>query len=69
MATSWPVRFSTTTLRMLRQPCDSALSAASLSSMILPARQPPSAVTSTVACASSMRSLSDIAENPPNTTE
>ena len=47
IGTSWPVRFSTMTLRMLRQPCDSALSAASLSSMTLPARQPPSAVIST----------------------
>ncbi len=32
--------------------------------MILPARQPPSAVTSTVACASSMRSLSDMRGKP-----
>ncbi len=57
------------TLRMLRQPCDSALSAASFSSMTLPPRQPPSAVISSSAPASSMRSLSDGAEKPPNTTE
>ena len=49
---------------MLLQPRDRALSTASLSSMTLPARQPPSAVTSTVAWASSMRSLSDMRRKP-----
>jgi hypothetical protein len=37
--------------------------------MTLPPRQPPSAVMSSTAPASSMRSLSDSAEKPPNTTE
>ena len=35
----------------------------------MPPRQPPSAVMTTRAPASSMRSRSDIAEKPPNTTE
>src|SRR5262245_55148363 len=64
LVTTWPVRFSATILPMLLQRCESALSAVSLRSMFLPAQQPPSAVTRTVAPASSMRSLSDMAENP-----
>ena len=47
----------------------SASSAICFSGTILPRRQPPSAVTSSVACASLMRSRSDSALKPPNTTE
>ena len=51
------------------QPSSSALSVAALSSTTLPPRQPPSAVITKRAPASSMRSRSDSAEKPPNTTE
>ena len=54
---------------MVGQPIDSALSAAAFSSTTWPPRQPPSAVISARAPASSMRSFSDSAEKPPNTTE
>ncbi len=69
MGTGLPVRFSTITLRTLGQPLASALSAAALSSITCPARQPPSAVITSFASVSSMRSLSAGAEKPPNTTE
>ena len=57
------------TRSMVGQPSASALSVAAFNSTMLPPRWPPSAVMTTLAPASSMRSLSDSAENPPNTTE
>ena len=45
-----------------------ASSTAGLSAAGLPRRQPPSAVMTSLASASLMRSLSASAENPPNTT-
>ncbi len=64
-----PVRLSTMTRCTLAQPELSALSAAALSSIACPPRQPPSAVITSRASVSSMRSLSAGAEKPPNTTE
>ncbi len=46
-----------------------ATSTAGLSRLGLPLRHPPSAVTSTLASASLMRSRRASDENPPNTTE
>src|SRR3569623_1744564 len=51
---------------MVAQPWLSAMSAACFNSTILPPRLPPSAVMSSLAPASSKRSLSDSAEKPPN---
>ena len=45
-----------------------ASSAAGLRPTALPRRQPPSAVMTTLACASLMRPASASAEKPPNTT-
>ena len=47
----------------------SATSAFAFSGTIAPRRHPPSAVMSTLASASLMRSDSESGENPPNTTE
>ena len=63
------MRCSTITVSMVLQPIASALSAAALSSTLCPPRQPASAVIRQRAPASSMRSFSDSAEKPPNTTE
>ena len=49
--------------------CRTASSALSLSGTTEPRRQAPSAVMSTFASASMIRSRSDSALNPPNTTE
>ena len=46
-----------------------AASALSFNGTIAPRRHAPSAVMSTLACASLIRSRSDSALNPPNTTE
>ncbi len=62
-----PPRRTTTTCRTPGVP-SSASSANVLSGTSAPRRNPPSAVTRTVARASLMRSRSDSAENPPNTT-
>src|SRR5580698_4813169 len=51
------------------QPSASALSTAALSSTAPPPRHPPSAVMTSFAPASSIRSFTAFAENPPNTTE
>src|SRR5579884_1844659 len=67
IGTASPVRRSTTTRRTLGVPA-SASSALRLSGTTAPRRYPPSAVTSTVAAASLMRSRSESAENPPKTT-
>ena len=69
MLIGWPVRLSTITRRTLLQPLASAWSAAALSSTAWPPRQPPSAVITSLASVSMMRSLSAGAEKPPNTTE
>ena len=65
--TAWPVRVSITTCSTEGQPpCSvSASSTAPLSSTILPRRQPPSAVTMTLAVASFTRSRIACAEKPP----
>ncbi len=47
----------------------SATSALALSGTAAPRRQPPSAVISTLASASLMRSARESEEKPPNTTE
>ena len=62
------MRSTTTTCSMLGQSA-TATSAVGLSRPGLPRRQPPSAVTRTLHSASLMRSASESAENPPNTTE
>ena len=59
----------TTTTPVIDGVSASATSAVGLSSAAWPRRQPPSAVMSTFASASLMRSDSESAENPPNTTE
>ena len=69
MATASPVRFSTMTFSTVSQPPASASSTACLSSTTLPARQPPSAVMTSFAPASTIRSRSELAEKPPKTTE
>ena len=46
-----------------------ASSTAGLSGSTLPRRKPPSAVITSFACASLMRSARALALNPPNTTE
>jgi hypothetical protein len=67
IATGWPVRRTTTTCSTQPTPF-SASSTAGFSAKGAPRRCPPSAVTTTLAPASSMRSRSDSAEKPPNTT-
>jgi len=62
-----PQRFTTMTDCTLGVP-SRALSTFALSSMTLPRRQPPSAVMTSLALQSLMRSLSDSGLNPPNTT-
>ena len=63
------MRLSTTTFLTLGQPLPRAWSTAALSSTTCPLRQPPSAVITSFASVSSMRSFSAPAEKPPNTTE
>src|SRR5260221_13524498 len=63
-----PVRFTT------MQDCTegvsfNASSTAGFSLISVPRRQPPSAVTTTLHCASLMRSISAVLEKPPKTTE
>jgi len=65
--TSVPVRRTTTQWAIVGVSAN-ALSTFSLSGMILPRRQPPSAVMHTLAPQSLMRSRSASAENPPKTT-
>ena len=65
---SCPVRSSTSTFSMVGQSA-SATSAVVLSGTMLPRRHAPSPVMSTLAPASWMRSRSESAEKPPNTTE
>ena len=67
IGTASPVRRTTTTLRMVGTPATAA-STFAFSGTIAPRRWPPSAVTSTVASASFMRSRSASAEKPPKTT-
>ncbi len=62
-----PPRFSTTTCSMLGVPV-SASSAIAFSGTIPPRRYPPSAVMSTLAWASLIRSRSDSELKPPKTT-
>jgi len=59
MSTGFFARLTTKTLSIVLHAPSSALSAAALSSTTRPARQPPSAVISARAPASSMRFLSD----------
>ena len=66
--TSPPVRRTTTTLPIDGH-CCSASSLLRFSGTLPPRRQPSSAVISTVASASFMRSRTASALNPPNTTE
>ena len=68
-ATSWPVRFTTSTCCTDGVPLVSASSTAGFSALAAPRRYPPSAVTTSLASASLIRVLSASAENPPNTTE
>ena len=67
-STSWPVRRTTTT-SVIDGVASSAASTLTFSPDALPRRQPPSAVTATLASASLMRSMSESGENPPKTTE
>jgi hypothetical protein len=63
----WPVRLRTITFSTLGVP-SSARSTLALSSMILPRRQPPSAVMMTLALQSLTRSLMASLEKPPKIT-
>jgi hypothetical protein len=69
MVTGSPVRLSTMTFATLLPLSARAVSTADLSSTLLPPRQPPSAVITIFALASLIRSRSEFAEKPPNTTE
>ena len=64
----WTVR-STTTTWSTQGHSDTATSTLPFNATALPRRQPPSAVTTTLASASRIRSRSASGENPPNTTE
>ncbi len=68
MSTSFAVRRSTITPVTWPSPSLSAASTLALSGTTLPRRQPPSAVTMSLAPLSASRSLIDSALNPPNTT-
>ena len=67
-STSWPVCCTTSTCSTLGQ-CSTASSTAGLSAIAEPRRYWPSAVMTSLACASSIRERSASAANPPNTTE
>jgi len=64
-----PLRLTTTTFCTVWPGADSASSTAGFSGLGLPRRQVPSAVTTSLASASSMRLRSASAEKPPKTTE
>ena len=64
-----PARRRTTTTLWMEGQSSSASSAKRLRGSTWPRRYPPSAVMSATARASLIRSRSDSAENPPNTTE
>ena len=68
IGTSWSVRRATSTVSTSDMP-STALSTVFLSGMRLPPRRPSLAVTTIRQRASTMRSRSDSALKPPNTTE
>jgi hypothetical protein len=68
-ASAWPVTRPTTTTFSIDGVSARATSAIGFSRCGWLRRNPPSAVTSTLQVASLMRSASESAENPPNTTE
>jgi hypothetical protein len=67
--TAAPCSRCTTTTFLIDGVPSSASSAICFSGTMLPRRQPPSAVTSSVHCESLMRSRSDSLLKPPKTTE
>ena len=69
MATSWPVRRTTSTFSMDGQSASATSALAFIGMSSLAPRRPVSCVTSILQAESWMRSRSESGENAPNTTE